>query len=161
MRVTQRFNTVFVRLCTEAFRMLSFPLRFLTRPYVSIRHLHTAKRQYHLTSQRFTDFIAFCLSWSRLVRGNQKLCNGILMVAAGHDLRIYKLSTNRYLTFCQSSQVDILKSGNVVPKSFHFYARWNECVFKSISPGWGVVWYFCFDRGWQMFFLASSVSLVS
>ena len=29
-------------------------------------------------------------------------------------------------TFCQFSEVDILKSGNVVPKSFHFYARWNE-----------------------------------
>ena len=29
-------------------------------------------------------------------------------------------------TFCQFSQVDILKSGNVVPNSFHFYARWNE-----------------------------------
>ena len=28
--------------------------------------------------------------------------------------------------FGQLSQVDILKSGNVVPNSFHFYARWNE-----------------------------------
>ena len=62
-------------------------------------------------------------------------------------------------TVCQFSQVDILKSGNVVPNSFHFYAR-NEygsgkssgVCFKSISPGLGVFWYFCFDRGWQMFF---------
>ena len=31
-------------------------------------------------------------------------------------------------TFCQFSEVhvDIFKSGNVVPNSFHFYARWNE-----------------------------------
>ena len=29
-------------------------------------------------------------------------------------------------TMCQFSQVDILESGNVVPKSFHFYDRWNE-----------------------------------
>ena len=29
-------------------------------------------------------------------------------------------------TFCQFSQVYILKSGNVFPTSFHFYARWNE-----------------------------------
>ena len=29
-------------------------------------------------------------------------------------------------TFCQFSEEDILKSGNVVPNSFHFYARWNE-----------------------------------
>ena len=24
--------------------------------------------------------------------------------------------------------------------------------FKSISPRWDVVWYFCFDREWQMFY---------
>ena len=30
------------------------------------------------------------------------------------------------LTFCHFSQVDILKSGNVIPNTFHFYARWNE-----------------------------------
>ena len=29
-------------------------------------------------------------------------------------------------TFCHFSEVDILKSGNVIPNSFHFYARWNE-----------------------------------
>ena len=29
-------------------------------------------------------------------------------------------------TFCHFSQVDILKSGNVIPNTFHFYARWNE-----------------------------------
>ena len=29
-------------------------------------------------------------------------------------------------TFCQFSEVDILKSGNVIPNSFHFYARRNE-----------------------------------
>ena len=28
--------------------------------------------------------------------------------------------------FCQFSEVDIFKSGNVVPSSFHFYARLNE-----------------------------------
>ena len=28
--------------------------------------------------------------------------------------------------FCHFSQVAILKSGNVVPNSFHFYARLNE-----------------------------------
>ena len=30
------------------------------------------------------------------------------------------------LTFCHFSQVDIPKSGNVIPNTFHFYARWNE-----------------------------------
>ena len=29
-----------------------------------------------------------------VVRGNQKLCKWILMVVAGYDLQIYKLSTN-------------------------------------------------------------------
>ena len=28
--------------------------------------------------------------------------------------------------FCQFSPVHILKSGNVVPNNFYFYARWNE-----------------------------------
>ena len=57
---------------------------------------------------------------------------GILTVhvAAGQDLRIYK-TVNKQLwsmdfTFCQFSQVDNRKSGNVVPNSFHFYAKWNE-----------------------------------
>ena len=28
----------------------------------------------------------------------------------------------------------------------------KRCVFKSISLGWGVVWYFSSARGWQMLF---------
>ena len=46
-------------------------------------------------------------------------------------------------TFCQFSQIDILKSGNVVPSSFHFITPdemnmgvENQTVcFKSISHG--------------------------
>ena len=58
--------------------------------------------------------------------------NGILTVAAGPDLTDLQ-TVNKHVnapwvfTFCQFSEADILKSGNVVPNSFHFYARWNEC----------------------------------
>ena len=50
-------------------------------------------------------------------------------------------------TFCQLSQVYILKSDNVVPNSFistsgemNMEMEYQACVFKSISPRWGVVW---------------------
>ena len=59
MRVTQRFNTVLVRLCTEALRLLTFPLR-CDYGHATVRlntHLHTAKHQYHFTYHSFIYFI--------------------------------------------------------------------------------------------------------
>ena len=34
-------------------------------------------------------------------------------------------------TFCQFSQVDILKSGNVIPNSLYFYARWMNMEMEN------------------------------
>ena len=65
-----------------------------------------------------------------VVRGNQKLCKWNPYGSSRSWLTELQ-TVNKHVnapwvfTFCQFSEVDILKSGNVVPNSFHFYARWN------------------------------------
>ena len=60
-----------------------------------------------------------------VVRSNQKLCKwnpyGSSLTAL--QIVIKQVNAPWILHFCQFSQIDILKSGNVVPNSFHFYDR--------------------------------------